>query len=416
MLNQRLPRPMAKVGAVDKKSTQGRKRMKIGTFAAAAGALLLAGASQVMAQETVKVGLIAPLTGPFAPNGKQMLAGAQLYLKDHGDTVAGKKIVLVVKDDAGTPDTSRRLAQEAVVNDGVKFLMGFGLTPIALAVGPVATEAKVPAIITLAGTATITETSPYFVRTSFTLPQSAVVMADWAAKNGVKKVVTLVSDYGPGQDAETWFVSRFKAAGGEVMQSLRAPLANPDFAPFLQRAADAKPDAIFIFVPAAQGGIVMKQFTERGLDKAGIKLIGTGDVTDDEALVGMGDAAIGFVTAGNYSAAHPSAMNTKFVQEFKAANNNLRPNFVGVHTYDGMQVVFAALEKTGGDTNGDKLLAAMKGLAWESPRGPISIDPVTRDIIQNIYVREVKKGADGELYNIEFETFKDVKDPVKAAK
>ncbi len=368
------------------------------------------------AQDAIKVGLIAPMTGPFAPNGKQMQTAAQLYMQEHGDTVAGHKIELIVKDDAGVPDNSKRLAQELVVNDGAKFLMGFGLTPIAMAVGPIATEAKVPAIITLAGTSIITEKSPYFVRTSFTLPQSSTIIADWAVQNGIKKVVTLVSDYAPGQDAEKAFVERFKAGGGETLESLRVPLANPDFAPFLQRAADQKPDALFIFVPASQGGVVMKQFVERGLDKSGIKLIGTGDFTDDDILNGMGDAALGAVTAHNYSAAHPSEMNQAFVKAFKAASGGGRPNFVGVHTYDGMHLVYAALEKTGGDTDGDKLIAAMKGMAWESPRGPISIDPETRDIIQNIYIREVKRGEDGELYNVEFATFENVKDPAKAAK
>jgi branched-chain amino acid transport system substrate-binding protein len=356
------------------------------------------------------------MTGPFAPNGKQMQIGAQIYMQEHGDTVAGQKIELVVKDDGGVPDNSKRLAQELVVNDGAKVLMGFGLTPIALAVGPIATEAKVPAIITLAGTSIITEKSPYFVRTSFTLPQSSVIIADWAAKNGIKKVVTMVSDYAPGQDAEKAFVERFKAGGGETIESLRVPLANPDYAPFLQRAADDKPDALFIFVPASQGGVVMKQFVERGLDKTGIRIIGTGDVTDDDVLNGMGDAVIGAVTAHNYSASHPSAMNEAFVKAYKAASGGARPDFVAVHTYDAMHLVYAALEKTGGDPDGDKLMAAMKGMSFESPRGPITIDPETRDIIQNIYIREVKRGDDGELYNMEFATFENVKDPAKAAK
>ena len=389
--------------------------MRIGLIAATTAALMLGGVVSAGAEDTVKIALIAPMTGPFAPNGKQMVAGAKLYMAEHGDTVAGKKIELIVKDDAGVPDNSKRLAQEAIVNDGAKFLMGFGLTPIALAIGPVATEAKVPAIITLAGTSIVTTKSEYFVRTSFTLPQSAVIIADWAAKNGIKKVVTLVSDYAPGQDAEKAFVERFKAGGGETIESIRAPLQNPDFAPFLQRAADAKPDALFIFVPASQGGVVMKQFVERGLDKSGMKLIGTGDFVDDDVLNGMGDAALGAITAGNYSADHPSDLNKTFVAGIKAANNGLRPNFVAVHTYDGMNLAYAALAKTGGDTDGDKLIAAMKGMAWESPRGPISIDPDTRDIIQNIYIREVKRGADGELYNVEFQTFDNIKDPVKAA-
>jgi branched-chain amino acid transport system substrate-binding protein len=389
--------------------------MTIRSIAAIAATLLIA-AAPAHAQDTFKVGLIAPMTGPFAPNGKQMQIGAQIYMQEHGDTVAGQKIELVVKDDGGVPDNSKRLAQELVVNDGAKVLMGFGLTPIALAVGPIATEAKVPAIITLAGTSIITEKSPYFVRTSFTLPQSSVIIADWAAKNGIKKVVTMASDYAPGQDAEKAFVERFKAGGGETIESLRVPLANPDYAPFLQRAADDKPDALFIFVPASQGGVVMKQFVERGLDKTGIRIIGTGDVTDDDVLNGMGDAVIGAVTAHNYSASHPSAMNEAFVKAYKAASGGARPDFVAVHTYDAMHLVYAALEKTGGDPDGDKLMAAMKGMSFESPRGPITIDPETRDIIQNIYIREVKRGDDGELYNMEFATFENVKDPAKAAK
>jgi len=388
----------------------------LGRIVALGTVALVASAVAAAAADTIKIGLIAPMTGPFAPVGKQMQAGAKLYMQEHGDTVAGKKVELVVKDDAGVPDNSKRLAQELVVNDKASVLMGMGLTPIALAVAPIATEAKVPEVVTLAGTSIVTEKSPYIVRTSFTLPQSATVIADWAAKNGIKKVVTLVSDYAPGQDAEKAFVDRFKAAGGETIESLRVPLQNPDYAPFLQRAADDKPDALFIFVPASQGGVLMKQFSERGLDKSGIRLIGTGDFTDDDLLNGMGDAALGAVTAFNYSAAHPSDANQAFVKAFKDANGGMRPNFVAVHTYDGMHLVYAALTATNGDATGDALIAKMKGLAFESPRGPISIDPDTRDIIQNIYVREVKRGADGELYNVEFATFENVKDPVKAAK
>jgi branched-chain amino acid transport system substrate-binding protein len=390
--------------------------LTLGRVLALGAALLGAEIFAAVADDTVKIGLIAPMTGPFAPVGKQMQAGARLYFKEHGDTVAGRKVELIVKDDAGVPDNSKRLAQELVVNDKASVLMGMGLTPIALAVAPIATEAKVPEIVTLAGTSIITEKSPYIVRTSFTLPQSATVIADWAAKNRIKKVVTLVADYAPGQDAEKAFVERFKAAGGETVESLRVPLQNPDYAPFLQRAADDKPDALFIFVPASQGGVLMKQFSERGLDKSGIKLIGTGDFADDDLLNGMGDAALGAVTAFNYSAAHPSEANQAFVKAFKDQNGGMRPNFVAVHTYDAMHLVFAALAATNGDAGGDALIAKMKGMAFESPRGPISIDPDTRDIIQNIYVREVKRGADGELYNIEFATFENVKDPVKAKK
>ena len=388
------------------------RMQSLGRILALGAVALVGGAVAAAAADTIKIGLIAPMTGPFAPVGKQMQAGARLYMQEHGDTVAGKKVELVVKDDAGVPDNSKRLAQELVVNDKASVLMGMGLTPIALAVAPIATEAKVPEIVTLAGTSIVTEKSPYIVRTSFTLPQSATVIADWAAKNGIKKVVTLVSDYAPGQDAEKAFVDRFKAAGGETIESLRVPLQNPDYAPFLQRAADDKPDALFIFVPASQGGVLMKQFGERGLDKSGIKLIGTGDFTDDDLLNGMGDAALGAVTAFNYSAAHPSNANQAFVKAFKDANGGMRPNFVAVHTYDGMHLVYAALTATNGDATGDALIAKMKGLAFESPRGPISIDPETRDIVQNIYMRKVEK-VNGELFNVEFATFEAVKDPLK---
>lgn len=380
---------------------------------AAAAATLLASAAQ--AQETVKVGLILPMTGPSASTGKQIDAAVKLYQAVNGTTVAGKKVEVILKDDTGVADITKRLAQELVVNDKVAFLAGFGLTPLALAVAPIATQARVPEIVMAAGTSTITEASPFIARTSFTLAQSSVPMADWSIKNGIKKVVTLVSDYGPGIDAEKSFAEKFKAEGGTIAESLRVPLRNPDFAPFLQKAADAKPDALFVFVPSGFGAQFVKQFVERGLDKSGIKLIATGDVTDDDQLNGMGDVMIGVINTHNYSAAHDSPANKAFVEAFKKANNGMRPNFMAVGGYDGMHLVYEALKKTGGATDGEKLIAAIKGMAWESPRGPISIDPDTRDIIQNIYVRKVDK-QNGELYNVEFATIPNVKDPVKAAK
>ncbi|HEX5213266.1 MAG TPA: ABC transporter substrate-binding protein [Pseudolabrys sp.] len=386
-------------------------RYLAGTVAALAiGAFAAGGAS---AQDTVKIGLIVSMTGQQASTGKQIKAAVDLYMKEHGDSVAGKKIQVILRDSASVPDNTKRLAQELIVNEKVNVIAGFEITPAAMVVAPLATEAKVVEVVMAAGTSIITEKSPYIARTSFTVPQSCVIVADWAAKNKIKKVVTIVSDYAPGFDAEKSFSERFKAAGGTVAESIRVPLANPDFAPFLQRAADAKPDAIFIFVPSGQGGTFMKQYTERGLDKAGIKLIGPGDVTDDDLLPGMGDAAIGTVTAHFYSADHDSAMNKAYVSAFEKANH-FRPNFMSVGGYDGMALIYGALKKTGGKADGDSLIAAMKGMKWESPRGPISIDPDTRDIIQNIYMRKVEK-KNGQLYNVEFETFKDVKDPVKAA-
>jgi branched-chain amino acid transport system substrate-binding protein len=384
------------------------------TAGVAAAALSLAAVS-AQAQGTVKIGVLLPMTGQQQSTGVQIAAAIRLYMAQNGDTVAGKKVQLIIKDDGASPDNSKRLAQELIVKDNVNFVAGFGVTPTALAVAPLATEAKIPEVVMAAGTSIITERSPYIVRTSFTLPQSTVIVANWALKNGIKKVVSLVSDYAPGIDSETSFKNTFTAGGGQVVEAIRVPLANPDFAPFLQRARDASPDAVFVFVPSGQGGTFVKQFIERGLDKAGIKLIGPGDVTDDDLLNGMGDQVIGAVTAHIYSAAHPSAANKAYVAAFKQANNGMRPNFMSVGGYDGMHLIYEAIKKADGKTDGDSLLAAMKGLAWESPRGPISIDPETRDIVQNVYMRKVEK-VDGELYNVEFETFPNVKDPAKAAK
>jgi len=381
---------------------------------AAAVALGFAAADAAFAEDTVKIGFILPMTGQQQSTGKQESAAIKLYMAQHGDTVAGKKIEVIIKDDGAVPDNTKRIAQELIVNDKVAFVAGFGITPTALAVAPLATESKTPEIVTAAGTSIITEKSPYIARTSFTLAQSTVPMADWAAANGIKKVVTMISDYAPGVDAEKSFIAEFKKKGGEVVESIRFPLANPDFAPFLQRAADQKPDAIFVFVPSGQGGTFVKQFVERGLDKAGIKIIGPGDVMDDDLLPGMGDAVIGTVTAHLYSADHDSPMNKEFVAAFKKANDGMRPNFMAVGAYDGMHLIYEALKKTGGKTDGDSLMAAIKGMSWESPRGPISIDPQTRDIVQPIYIRKVEK-KNGELYNVEFESFPAVKDPVKAA-
>ncbi len=372
-------------------------------------------AAPAWADDVVTVGLIVPMTGQSASTGKQEQAGANLYIQMHGDTVAGKKIALIIKDDAGAPDVTKRLAEELIGNDHAKALMGFGLTPLALAVAPVATEAKVPEIVTAAATAMITEKSPYIVRTSFTLPQVAVPMAEWCLKNNIRKVVTLVTDYGPGGDAEKWFSEVFAKGGGSIVEKIRVPLKNPDFAPFLQRVKDDAPDALFVFVPSGQGAAFMKQFNERGLDKAGVRLIATGDVTDDDQLADIGDPALGVVTTHHYSAAHDSLENKAFVEAFEKANGGMRPNFMAVAAYDGMALLYQALEKTKGATDGDALIGAMKGMSWMSPRGPISIDPDTRDIVQTVYVRKVEN-VGGQLYNVEFGSTPAVKDPYKASK
>lgn len=358
-------------------------------------ALVLAGASGlVLAQDNVfKIGLILPMTGQQATTGRQVEAAARLWMAQNGDSVAGKKVQLIVKDDTSLPDMTRRLAQELIVNEKVNVLAGFGITPSALATAPLATQSKTPMVVMAAATSSITQASPFIVRSSFTLPQVSVALADWAPKNGIKTVVTLVSDYGPGIDAEKYFKERLQFNGGQVIESLRVPLRSPDFAPFLQKVRDLKPDALFVFVPSGAGAAVMKQFVERGMDKAGIRMIGTGDVTDDDLINEMGEGALGVVTSHHYSAAHPSAANKKFVEAFQKANNGLRPNFMAVGGYDGMRVIYEALKKTGGKGGGTALVEAMKGQIFESPRGPVFIDAQTRDIVQNVYLRKVEKAG-----------------------
>lgn len=394
------------------------RRIVLAIAAAALMGPALIGAAMptgAFARETIKVGLILPMTGPFASTGRQIEAAVKLYMAENGASVAGKTIEVIVKDDTNVADTTKRLAQDLVVNDGAKVIAGFGLTPLALAAAPIATQAKVPQIVMAAGTSIITERSPFIVRTSFTVPQKASVIAQWAAKNGIGKVFTVVADYAPGHDAEKVFKEAFIGNGGQIAGEARVPLASPDFAPFLQRAADAKPDAIFVFVPSGQGAAFTKQFVERGLDKSGIKLIATGDLPDDDILDKFGDTALGLISAGHYSAAHPSAKNKAYVAAFEKANPGMRPNFMSVGGYDGMHIIYEALKKTGGDTDGTKLIEAMKGLAFESPRGPVGIDPETRDIVQTIYLRKVEK-VDGKLYNVEFDKIDAVKDPGKTRK
>ncbi len=376
---------------------------------AAAGISLAGIVGLTHAQDnTFKIGLILPMTGPFASTGKQLESAARLYVAQHGDTVAGKKVVLIVKDDTGVPEATKRLAQELVINEKVQVLAGFGLTPLALATAPLATQSRTPMVVMAAATSAITEASPFIVRTSFTVPQVVTTLADWATKNNIKKVVSLVTDYAPGVDSEKFFNQRFIANGGQIIETLRVPLRNPDFAPFLQRVRDSRPDALFAFVPAGVGSALMKQFAERGLDKAGIRLIAEGSVTDDSILNDMGDVAVGVVTAHHYSAAHNSALNKKFVEDFGRDTNGLRPNFMAVGSYDGMRVIYEAAKSSKG-AGGEVLLNAMKGQVFESPRGPMYIDAQTRDVVQNVYVRRVER-IGGQLWNREIETVTNVKD------
>ena len=387
------------------------KRMLPWLAAAGLAASLLCAAASA---QTVKVGLISAFSGPFADYGKQMENGIKAYMAVNGDTVAGKKIEIITKDTTGpAPDVAKREAQELVTRDNVDFLVGFGFTPNAMAATAVATQAKKPMIIMNAAASIITTKSPYVVRVSDTIAQNSVPMAQWAAKNNIKRVYTFVADYAPGIDAEENFKKAFTAAGGEVVDSVRVPLSNPDFGPFIQRIKDAKPEAMFLFLPSgAQSVAFMKAFTERGLAAAGIKVIATGDLTDDGVLDSMGDPTLGITTAGHYSAAHDSPENKAFLKAYASVAGDLRPNFMAVAAYDGMAAIYDVLRKNNGDPDADKAMAVLKGWKHQSPRGPIMIDPETRDIVQTVYIRRVER-VNGHLYNVEIDQFPLVKDPGK---
>jgi branched-chain amino acid transport system substrate-binding protein len=368
--------------------------MRLAHLACGAIAAALLAATPASAQQPLKIGLIMPYTGQFTDASAQMDDAIKLYVKQHGDTVAGRRIEFIRRDDAGSPDVAKRMARELTVNDNVDILAGFVITPEALAVADVSEQAKKFMVVMNAATAIITTKSPYIVRTSLTIPQLEEAFGTWAYKSGTRKVYTLVSDYAPGHDAEGAFQRAFKAAGGEIVGALRIPLANPDFSAFVQRIKDADPEALFIFVPGgAQPAALAK-------------------ITEENALRGMGDAALGVITAYHYDHNHDSKLNKAFVNAFKAAYKH-NPDIFAIGGYDGMHVIYEALKKTGGKSDGDALIAAVKGLAWESPRGPVSIDPQTRDIIQTVYFRRVEK-IGGELRNVEFEKVENVKDPVKA--
>ena len=366
------------------------------------------------AEEPIKVGMVLEMSGPFADIGRQVLNGVRAYVKAHGEVVAGRKVELIVKDTTGmAPEVAKRQAQELLTVNEVDFLAGFGLTPNALAVAPLATEAKKPMIIMNAATSIITTKSPYIARVSFTLPQVTAPLATWALNNGIKQVYTLVADYGPGIDAETQFKKTFTAGGGQIVGSVRTPANSPDFGPALRHIKDEKPQAVFIFLP--QGGqpvSFMKGFAERELDKAGIKLIATGDVTEDSLIEAMGNAPLGVVTTHQYSAAHDSAQNRAFLKAYADIAPG-RPNFIAVGGWDGMAAIYEVITKLGGKMDGDRAMEVLKGMKIDSPRGPITIDPATRDVVQTVYVRRVEKLKDGKLYNVEFDQIANVKDPGK---
>lgn len=395
------------------------KMTKRTLLASAAAAALACIATAAQAQDALKIGLIATYSGPYADYGRQFDAGVALYLKEHGGKIAGRSVEIVKKDTGGpAPDASKRMAQELIVRDKVQILTGLDFSPNAYAVGAVATQAKVPTIVMNAASSAITTSSPYIARLSFTVQQVTDPMARWMLRQGIKEAYTVVADYASGQDAESAFKKAFTEGGGKVVGEVRTPMNNPDFSAYVQRIKDSKPQAVFFFFPSGvMPPAFLKVWKERGMEEAGIKLFATGEATDDSFLEATGDVALGLVTSHHYSYAHPSAKNQKFVKDFEAQyGKSIRPNYFAVTAYDAMAAIDQALARTQGDASGDKLMAALKGMAFESPRGPIEIDAATRDIVQTVYIRKVEKNRDGQLVNVEFDKFDRVKDPAKEAR
>ncbi|MHB2265960.1 ABC transporter substrate-binding protein [Aliihoeflea sp. PC F10.4] len=368
------------------------------------------------AQETVKIGVILPYSGPFADAANQLQAGIDLYIAKHGDEVAGKKIEIVRRDTGGpAPDVAQRMAQELVVREGVDILAGFALTPEALGAAPIAQEAQKLMVVMNAATSMVTEQSDYIVRTSLTIPQVNYAFGQWAYESGVRQAYTLVSDYGPGHDAESSFAKGFTEAGGEIIGADRTPVANPDFSAYVQRVRDANPEAVYIFVPGgAQPAAIGKALSDRGLTPPDTKIFAQGELTHPEALQGMGETARGIITTFHYTLERDDPLNNEYVEGYEAANNGREPDLFSIGGYDGMHLIYEALKATDGDASGDALVEAAKGMSWESPRGPMSIDPETRDVIQTVYIREVQE-VDGELQNVIIEEIPDVKDPLHGA-
>jgi branched-chain amino acid transport system substrate-binding protein len=368
------------------------------------------------AQDTVKIGLIMPYSGQFADTATQMDNAIKLYVKQKGATVAGKTLEFIRKDTGGVaPDVAKRLAQELVVRDRVDILGGFVLTPNAMAAADVSAEAKKFMVVMNAATSIVITKSPYMVRTSVTVPQLQVTFGQWAYQTGIRKAYTMVSDYGPGHDAEAGFQRGFKEAGGEIVGSVRFPVANPDFSAFVQRAKDLNPESIFIWVPGgAQPAAIGKALAERGIDIRKTKILGQGELTEDEARKSLGDAGLGIITVYHYDHDHYSGTNREFVKAFRAEYGGRNPNIYSIGGWDGIHLIYETLKKAGGKSDGDSLIAAAKGLQWESPRGPISIDAETRDIVQTVYIRRVEK-VGGETVNVEFDKVEKVKDPPRAA-
>jgi branched-chain amino acid transport system substrate-binding protein len=378
-----------------------------------AAAVVMGAAAAHAAEPPLKIGVVSSYTGPSAMNGKALDNALDLYMKQHGDSVAGRKIELIKRDTGGpAPDLVKREVQELIVRDKVDLIIGLDYTPNVLAAGPVSTQAKMPILVVNGATAGIIAKAPYMARFGFTTGQIAAPLGQWAWKQGIKSTVVMYADYGPGIDAGTFYKRAYTEAGGKVADEVKMPLQNPDFSAYIQRIKDAKPDAVFVFLPSgAESNAFLKAYKDAGLFEAGIKLLATGDLTDEPSLDSIGDAAIGMITSYDYSDAHDSPMNKAFVKGIKEVGGpDARPDFFSVAGWDAMHAVYDLVKAQNGKLNPDKTMELIKKVKFESPRGPIMIDPETRDIIQNVYIRRVEK-RDGHLYNVEIDTIPMVKSP-----
>ncbi len=384
--------------------------MKFNGLMGVALAALLAGVGSSAGADVVKVGVVASFSGPFAMYGKQFKDAIDAYVAEHGTKAGDHEVQFIFKDDGGpNPDQAKALTQELLVKDKVNYLAGYVFTPNALAVAPLIDQAQVPTVIFNAATSIITTKSPYFIRTSFTTPQVAAPLADWAIAQGIKTVVTSVTDYGPGIDAEKGFAKEFEAKGGKVLDAIRMPIQTTDFGPFMQRIKAAAPNALFTFIPAGPPAFAfVKSYADNGMAAAGIKFLGTGDLDDETTLQTLGDAALGIHTSFPYSAAHDSPMNAKFQADLAKVNPGAVANFASAGAYDGTEALYRMI--AAGGTDPDKAMKAVLGASWESPRGPITIDPKTRHVTQNMYIRVVERDASGKLINKEIETIPNVPD------
>jgi branched-chain amino acid transport system substrate-binding protein len=380
----------------------------MGTKLGLVGAIAIAALSSTPAFcDVIKVGIIGTMSGPYALFGQNFKYGIDAWVAEHGSKVGEHQVEFIYRDEESpNPAKSKALAQELIVKEKVQYIAGLYFTPDALAVAPLLEEAKVPMVVMNAATSAIVEKSPYIVRTSFTMWQNAVPAAKVAKSAGAKRVAIAVSDYGPGIDAETAFKTTFAAEGGSVVETIRMPLSTTDFGPIMQRIKDSNADMIFTFLPAGPPTLgFVKAYIDNGLKASGVKFLSTGDLVTEPDLPNIGDSGVGILSTYHYAASHDSAENKAFLADMvKAGAKPDDITMASVAAYDGARLIYKMIEATNGQKDPEKALAAVKGMTWVSPRGPVSVDPATRHIRQNVYLRELVK-QDGKFLNKELQTF-----------